>query len=355
MKEIGSEFSLCEDQNYYFRKLIKIGKKVQFLRCGRDAIGYLADFLPKKTEIVLMPSYCCDSMVDPFIFRGWKVIYYPINSDFSIDVNYLQSLIKKMKPDVILIMNFFGISNTINVVNIIKQDNPELQIIEDITHILFDLDKLCSQQVNYYVGSIRKWIGIPDGAIVISNNNKIPVINYVENNFVNLRRTGLNLKEDYLHTNSQTIKILFRKILLEAENSLEKGKIPYCISPESQSILQNLNTASLKKARKWNAITLLQKLKTIPQISFPINIDRIYENTPFSIPIFISNRDEIQKEMAENGIYVAVLWPLSDEARKISPISVEIENTILSIPIDQRYDFADMDNIFNVIKKIVSN
>ena len=76
MKEIGSEFSLYSRNDYYFRRIKSLGKSVRFLRCGRDAIGYVADLLTKESGIVLMPAYCCDSMVNPFIIRGLKIIFY---------------------------------------------------------------------------------------------------------------------------------------------------------------------------------------------------------------------------------------------------------------------------------------
>lgn len=355
MNEIGSEFSLSEDKNYYFGRLTKFGNKVQFLRSGRDAIGYIVDSIRNSNKIVLIPSYSCDSVVKPFIIRGWKIVYYPIKSDFSVDLNYLQSLIFNLRPDVILVMNYFGLSNTTSVVSTIRNCQPLIRIIEDITHVLFDIEKLHSQKVDYYIGSIRKWLGILDGAVVISNNNEIPEINYVESEFVNLRRIALNSMEEYLHTGSMNHKIKYRALLIDAERSLENGKIPYCISPDSNFLLQNLNAAPLMNSRKWNTNLLLKKLKSLTQIRFPGNINEILNYTPFCIPIFISNRDKVQKLLAENGIYCPVLWPLNEEARKISPESIDIENNILCIPIDQRYNYADMDQIFKMLKNVMSN
>ena len=355
MKEIGSEFTYNHNADYHFKTISKIGDSVHFLRTGRDAIGFVLDSLPKEAKIVLIPSYCCDSMISPFVNRGWEVRYYPINHDFSIDIRYLLTLINELNPHVILLMNFFGLCDTKSTVVQIKKISPSVKIIEDITHTLFDTDKYFNRMVDYYVGSIRKWIGVPDGAIAISCSGVISDIAYVKNNFVDLRKSALIIKEEYLHTGLDDLKILFRKLLINAEISLENDKTIYSISPDSKEALLNFNVSTLKMARKLNALTLLRKLKNIPQLTLPYNIDIVKDNTPFSIPIFISKRDRVQKALAGSGIYCAKLWPLNKEARKVSSASEDIENSNLSVPIDQRYDFADMQIIADVLKKTLKN
>lgn len=353
MKEIGSEFSLYSRNDYYFRRIKSLGKSVRFLRCGRDAIGYVADLLSKESGIVLMPAYCCDSMVNPFIIRGWKIIYYPINEDLSVDFENLISIAENYTPDIILLMNFFGIAETSDTIRLIRDKWSDITIIEDITHSLFDLEEIYSDQVDYYIGSIRKWFGIPDGALVISNRNFESEIKYYETDFVTLRSQGLSLKEEYNHTNDPDTKFIFRKMLSDAEVSLDNGRYPCSISYESQYILDNMNVETLRNNRKLNAKVLLNCLSTVPKVKFPKGIENILKTTPFSIPILVENRTFIQNELASNGIYCSLLWPLSEEARKMSPFAKMMESSMLSIPIDQRYDASDMNIIYNAISNLL--
>jgi len=353
VKEIGSEFTLNVNRKQYFKSIKNLVGSILFLRSGREAIGYVADLIIKKSGIVLLPAYSCKSMSDPFLIRGWRILYYPVDYDFSVDVQYLLTVSDKYKPDIVLIMNYFGISDTKYIAESVKSRLPNIKIIEDVTHILFDLDKLVNNQVDFLVGSIRKWIGITDGAIAIAKNSIIHDICYVESDFVNLRKIALKLKEEYIHTNEVSLKQKYRRIFADAEVSLGNGETPHQISPDSLDLLYDLNVESLKNIRRWNALKLKELIKTMPQVKLPRKIDIISENTPFSFPIFINERDIIQKKMAENGIYAQILWPLCEEARKISPASEKIEKTILSIPIDQRYDCSDIEQIFNVIKKVM--
>ena len=354
MKEIGSEFSLSADRDFYFKRLREIGKSNLFLRCGRDALGFVADLITMRSAVILMPAYCCDSMVKPFEIRGWNVVYYPVNSDLSVDVSHLLSAYDSYHPDILLIMNFFGLSNTKETAVQIKIKWPNINIIEDITHTLFDFEKSFTTQVDFYVGSIRKWMGITDGAMVISTKTQMSLLDYRESDYINLRQKGLDLKEAYNHSGDPSIKLQFRKMLSDAESTLQDGKKPFLISPDSHSMLDNLNVGSLKNSRKGNASFLLQLLKTIPGINYPGNIDQILTITPFSIPVLINNRNMVQKKMAEKGVYAALLWPLTKKAKEISSVATLMENKMLSIPVDQRYNASDMLHIYNIIKKLVN-
>jgi hypothetical protein len=355
MKEIGSEFALFSNEDYYFKRIKSLRNSVRFLRCGRDVIGYIANLLNSKSGVILMPAYCCASMVQPFVIKGWKVEYYPIKNDFSADDEYIVSFYKKNLPDAILLMNFYGISKTNKTIDKIRNECIDIQIIEDITHVLFDIEKIYSDQVDYYIGSIRKWVGIVDGALMISNKKNLPEITYKDSNFTEFRRKALKYKEQYNYTKIASDKDKFRRLFLEAENSLDDGRNPILISPESMKLLENLNCSTLKNRRKWNGDTLLNLLKSVPGVKFPINIDQIIKITPFSIPILVKDRDSFQKKLAKKGIYASVLWPLSEDARKKSPFAVEMENSMLSIPIDQRYDSSDMEQIYNTFKFLLGS
>lgn len=71
------------------------------------------------------------------------------------------------------------------------------------------------------------------------------------------------------------------------------------------------------------------------------------------LPILINKRDEVQKEFAKQGLYCQLLWPLSDEARQTCKVAAKMEREMLAIPIDQRYDFDDMEEIGHIIRSVI--
>jgi dTDP-4-amino-4,6-dideoxygalactose transaminase len=351
MKEIGSEFSLSVEKGNYFSKINSLGEKNTFLRCGRDAIGLVAELLETQTHIILIPSYCCDAMVQPFVSRGWDVEYYPIMDNFSTDIQYLISLIKRKKPDAVLIMNFFGVSDTHQIVDRIRSENSSIQIIEDVTHILFDFDKAYSDKIDYYVGSVRKWMGIVDGGLVVSNKKSILKVKFKESEFVTLRREAFKIKQQYNSMSESLIKDRFRRLFLDAEKSLNNEVEPLSISVESKKLIDSYNYSLMVKTRKKNARVLIKLLKLIPHIRLPYNFDILLESTPFSVPILVKGRDKLQSELARKGVYLSVLWPLNEKSRKISHFSAELEGSMLSIPVDQRYTPEDMKYICKLLNE----
>ena len=82
MKEYGSEFSESIIQDSYFSYLTKKVKDFAFFRSGRESLFFLAKHLElKNSDTILLPAYCCDSMIDPFRKMGVKVLFYKLNKN----------------------------------------------------------------------------------------------------------------------------------------------------------------------------------------------------------------------------------------------------------------------------------
>ena len=114
-----------------------------------------------------MPAYCCHSMVDPFIKAGWAVRYYPLNEDLTVASATLQNLLTAIRPQAVLTMNYYGATPTDKVIRLIKSFDPGCICIEDFTHCAFSLDLIYNPLVDFFVSSIRKSVGVCDGAVII--------------------------------------------------------------------------------------------------------------------------------------------------------------------------------------------
>ena len=85
------------------------------------------------------------------------------------------------------------------------------------------------------------------------------------------------------------------------------------------------------------------KIESIP------GIERCLNNAPFSFPIIVNNRDTIQKRLAQAGVYAPVLWPIPSKARARCSVSARMSDQMLSIPIDQRYNYDDIEDIARIV------
>ena len=77
------------------RKYIKnnFNQKLIFFKKGRDAILFgLKHLKIKKHNLILIPGYICSSLTKTILDNGYKIEYYDINKDFSINLNYLKKL-----------------------------------------------------------------------------------------------------------------------------------------------------------------------------------------------------------------------------------------------------------------------
>ena len=353
MREYGSEHPAVLLPDGYFETFNQYGKCI-WLRSGREALHLVALNLnlEKKQPIVLMPAYCCHSMVDPFEKAGWKVVYYRLNEDLTVDLDYLSLALTKECPNAILTMNFYGSASTNEAVNCIKKRNPNCKVIEDFSHCSFSLADIFDPKVDYYVTSIRKSIGVCDGSVIISKESlDESFIEEGETDFVNSRRDSQKLKAEYTYSQDKEQKSVFFPELRRQEGELDAFEGVHRISVPGKEMMRVLNGGMIRYARQQNMKHILDllggKVESIP------GIDRCLSGAPFSFPILVKNRDDVQQKLAKRGVYAPVLWPISDEARTVCPVSARIANEMLSIPIDQRYNYDDIVDIAKIVLETI--
>ncbi len=137
MREIGSEFwdvPVTEASNDLFPE------GTCWYLSGRSALSAILKEAGGRTAA--LPSWCCDSMIKPFLNTGREVSFYApgrIRTDC----------------DTLLIMDYFGYTG----------EAPDLTgyagtVIRDVTHSLFSRTY---DDADYTFGSLRKWCGVYTG------------------------------------------------------------------------------------------------------------------------------------------------------------------------------------------------
>lgn len=353
MREYGSEHPGILLPDGYFESFEKYGH-CTWLRSGREALHLVALNLNMEDNqpVVLMPAYCCHSMVDPFEKAGWKVVYYSLNENLTADLEYLSSLLVNIRPKAVLTMNFYGSASTVDAVSIIKCGYPECVCIEDFSHCTFCFPDIYNEQVDYYVTSIRKSVGVCDGSVIISKALlDETVVDDNETEFMTARRDCQKLKAKYTYSQEAAQKNIFFPELRKQEGELDNFSGVHSISKTGKEMLAVLNGESIRYARQKNMAHILDLLKGKVE-SIP-GIEKCLDGAPFSLPILIKNRDEVQQKLAKRGVYAPVLWPICDEARAVCPISARMADEMLSIPIDQRYNYDDIEDIAKIVLETV--
>ncbi|MBO5919686.1 MAG: hypothetical protein J6Q34_04265 [Bacteroidales bacterium] len=354
MREFGSEHPAIVLPDGYFDSLSVLGREICYLRSGREALLAVALDCMKDTNLVLlMPAYCCWSMSAPFEKAGWKVVYYRLTKDLTVDMSYMGMLLEEYNPSAVLTMNFFGIASTREAISHIKNCDPNITVIEDFSHSTFSIKDIFDDEVDYYVSSIRKSVGVCDGSIILSRKKLgIQADPYIEE-FSASRKNAQTLKGQYYFSKSEEDKSAFLSMLRNGEEVLNQFDSVRALSPLAAEMLKMINGESIAYARRENMKHLVSLLEG--KICMPENIRLSFEGAPFSLPIIVENQSLIQKKLAENCVYAAVLWPLSDEAGKVCENSLYFSEHMLSIPIDQRYSWDDIEDMAKIILKVVND
>lgn len=110
----------------------------------------------------------------------------------------------------------------------------------------------------------------------------------------------------------------------------------------------------VKYRRNTNLKHLYDIIKDVEGIRFPFPEGTSLKNAYFMLPVLIEKRDDRQRAFAEQGLYCQMLWPLSEEARSCCKTAAKMEREMLAIPIDQRYDYDDIEQMGHIIRSVMN-
>lgn len=200
-----------------------------------------------------------------------------------------------------------------------------------------------SSTADFSFTSFRKAFPAPDGAWATTRHGELPTA-IGESLFSKYKIAGVLLKGIGYHNND------FDKIYLEL---LSKGEeliddnYTAGMSSFSKQIINALDWNRIQFIRRRNAAQIVSGLHLLdikPMI--PVTDSCV----PLFIPISIPNRDAVRKALFENNIFTPVHWPVSDNCTYLER-GKELARTELSLIVDQRYNFNDMQEILRVIER----
>jgi dTDP-4-amino-4,6-dideoxygalactose transaminase len=341
-KEIGSYFNI--PFNLIFKKKINCFPKTILLSSGRDCLSYIIESNKWGcNNRILMPSYLCESILEPFKKKKIKIIFYKIKKSMEIDHKDLKLKISKGKFDAILTIDYFGL---------IKQELQKFPEKEKIIHLNDQVQSFLSntkKEGDYIFNSYRKFLCLPDGSYLkVKNKSKeqIKLKRSIPHSLFIVTKLISGLLK-----NIPFLKLMFRALFEISEKKLINYDKPAKMSKISKILLSRTNFVEIKKKRRENYLFLNDKIKEMKNIK-PLISKIKAEDCPIGFPIICKNRDKLKKHLIKNKIYPPIHWNLPKEINKKEfKDSWNISKNILTIPIDQRYDEKDMQRIVNVINK----
>lgn len=357
-QEIGSEFwSGCtptvshfftmRPSTIYDKHLYKVVETLS----GRTALEHIVEILcGKGKRIAYLPSYCCHTMIEPFLKHGMKVLFY----DVRLTAKGLRREIEEIDYDVMLLMDYFGHTDN-ETINIGQSEHEKGRtIIYDATHSMYS--PLDTDPYDFVYGSYRKWVDINCGFVAWKEELSNGEITQNDNNenYATTRSRLFDLKADYMNC-GQTRKEEFLPLIETAETILENEYHHKMPDERSIEVLKKTDASYIKARRMENARVLTEAINEMNGSRVRcINPLLNTLDTPLFVPIIVSPelRPPLRRYLIENDIYCPVHWPLSDLHKPMCG-SKQLFESELSLICDQRYDEKDMMRIADTIKEFL--
>ena len=335
--EIGSEFW---DSSPRFHNKV-------YLLSGRTALEYIiTDILKSHTiQSVLLPSYCCHTMIEPFCRHNIAIRFYDVYFD---DSNGLSVDIPEIREnEIFYYMTYFGFTDICGFEMSALRDAYQV-IIEDRTHSWLSEGSSCGFDYSYV--SYRKWTGF--SGIALAEKAQGAFLDYPENineKYYEMREKAAHMKKRFIETGGGD-KNGFLTLFGEAEALLESDYVGYKSTREAMADLLVFDSALAAKKRRCNAEILTNGLKEISEIELMYSEIKEGE-VPLFVPVLVKEkRTELRKYLIENSVYCPIHWPLTEYHIGISERAGQLYQQELSLVCDQRYGIDDMNRMVELIK-----
>lgn len=315
----------------------------QLYRSGRDAMKAIARIIGGCR--VLLPALCCESMILPFSANGCDVEFYKMNHDLTGDEEDVRA--KLTDGAVLLYMPYFGIRPfTDEFLLSLRACGRGIVFVEDRTHDVIVPRRDEGFTPDAVLASLRKWAALPEGGMLRTDMGSC--VSGADARFGDTRREVMEMKVRYLETWEPELKKEFLDMLHGAERLLDESGEPCGISAEYEALLRRIDFTALLAKRRANIVRLKERLAELDGTRLRF-LSGHPEDSTLYFPVYLENRGEIQRAMAQHGVYCPVIWPEPEAAHGVCEVSRYVTEHMLALPCDQRYTPEDMDFIADTL------
>lgn len=264
----------------------------------------------RNAKKIWIPYLLCDSVSDALSAAGIPFEYY--DGEFSGKLG---------AGEYLYVVNFYGQLTNYKISELIKRYS---RVIIDNAQAYFQPPVKGGDTIY----SCRKFFGVPDGAFLFTDakiTRPAPADGEVPPYLTGRLKDGATA-----HYNEFKNQSLYNKTA------------PIAVaSALTKELLDNIDYEEVRERREENYAILSEELDEINGLSLRAPVG------PFAYPFYTENSAELRKKLADNGIYVPVLWPNCKDSGSDS--AADLSEHILPLPCDQRYGEEEMYKIADII------
>ena len=330
--EIGSEYWIDS-----IPETLRRDREGVYCLSGRTAIDLILQDILRKRRIgsVAIPAWCCDSIIAPFVDRGLEVQFYDYDQNEFLNA-----------PDVFYLTNYFGYESTLPLETVRRMKERGCIVLYDRTHSFLMDDGAYRELSDYSFASIRKWMGVIDGAVV----EGLEAADLKECAFVSVKEVAMRDKFRYLTGDASVQKEAFLLAFGDFNHHLAADYRNYRMDELSYSLYKQADFQSMKRLRRNNAAYIHEHLQ---------GVRFLYELSESAVPLFVpvlfeneEQRNAVRKGLIEKNIYCPIHWQRPSLIPADHPVN-EIVNRELSLICDQRYGLEEIKREIETINQLL--
>lgn len=319
MKAIGGYYGLeLSERGEYLHQ-----QAFQF-QTGRAALYFI--LANAKPGLIYVPFYTCNALLQPMIDLGISYQFYAINEHLELSDQII------LRPNEFLVyINYFDCKQAYVHALSAQYGN---RLIVDNSQAYFNR----GNGVSWYFNSARKFFGVPDGADLYTPRN-------------------WDLKEKYRRLYANTIYSI-EHLVARFNGRVEEGYDAFIINEElvgvnydrmsviSHYLLSQVDFESARRRRMVNFNYVHEKLSAGNQLKLGSGP----HIAPSYYPYLPARAIEKKHFWAEQ-LFIPSLWQdcLNRVADRPFGLEKMLSTYLLPIPVDHRYERADLDRIINFI------
>lgn len=286
---------------------------------GRTALFCALKSLGAKK--LLLPRYYCPDVIQMLRESGIELAFYAIGPDL------LPADLPEDPQAPVLLVNYFGLLTGPTE----ALSRRFCRVILDQCHAFFAPPILREGVMNIY--SCRKFIGVSDGAYLIGKGIAAPA-----------------LKEDVSWPRARH---LFKCIETGTNGAYAESK--FCegdlggfkaMSALTRRVLQGVDFDAIALRRNRNARILEERLCHRQRLALPVG-----SAAPYVYPLLLDR--DIHRQMVQRHVYTPYLWSTLPE--HCGALEQEYSRCLLPLPVDQRYDEADMARLAQIVEEALKD
>lgn len=317
---------------------------------GRTGLRLIAQRLDGP---VLLPSYLCASMIQPFREERVPVAFYRVAADLTVDVDDLMHRFRSVHPAAILVVAYFGFPLEPRLRDALDELRPHCRIIEDCVQgsLLEFPSPVVGVTGDFVLTSFRKYLPVPDGGVVLGPAaDELPQFAPSRSRYVQWRAIGKALCREYMEGAPEEVVPGYRALLRAAEDMLDAETPIEGMSEYSAALFETLDLGAAAAIRRENYSFLASFFadSSVSRIATPMRSELPPAVSPlfFTVRVDPDYRDAIRDALRQARVFLPVHWPIPAEVDRAEfADAAGLSDSILGLHVDQRYDRADMERL----------